>query len=80
MTDKQPEALRLAGWLEDIGSPVELCEQVATELRRLHALNAELLQALDIVVVSIKVGPPEYDLNDTLEIAESALEAAKGKT
>ena len=45
MTDKQPEALRLAVWLDHYGC-VEQAHQAAAELRRLHALNAELVEAL----------------------------------
>lgn len=45
MTDKQPEALRLAyiiegNWDRQYG------KQVAAELRRLHEVNAELVEAL----------------------------------
>lgn len=47
MTDKQPEALRLAEACEH-GYPLsEDAETAAAELRRLHALNAELVQALE---------------------------------
>lgn len=42
---QQPEALRLANELESyIGRPV--CTEAAAELRRLDALNAQLLEAL----------------------------------
>ena len=44
MTDKQPEALRLADWLE--ASFSEGDKQAAAELRRLHEVNAELVEAL----------------------------------
>lgn len=44
MTDKQPEALRLAEILE-AGSH-QFNEEAADELRRLHALNQEMLNAL----------------------------------
>jgi hypothetical protein len=45
MTDRQPEALRLAyiiegNWDRQYG------KQVAAELRRLHEVNAELVEAL----------------------------------
>jgi hypothetical protein len=43
---EQPEALRLADWLEDQYDPTHNQEEAAAELRRLHALNAELLEAL----------------------------------
>lgn len=43
---KQPEALRLADILEKM--PLGKCdEQAAAELRRLHEVNQELLEALE---------------------------------
>ena len=46
MTDKQPEALRIAEELLALFGPTEIDERAATELRRLHeeneALRAEL--------------------------------------
>lgn len=45
----QPEALRLADALEELDaqfSHTGLCGEAAAELRRLHALNQELLEAL----------------------------------
>jgi len=54
MTDKQPEALRLAddaehfaGWLERRSLPHKEMFAYAAELRRLHKVNAELVAALD---------------------------------
>lgn len=54
MTDKQPEALRLADDLEDAALMTGLSHRdhldhridAAAELRRLHAENVELLRAL----------------------------------
>lgn len=49
--NKQPEALRLAEWIEDDMS----CQgdaEIAAELRRLHTLNAELLKALQTAVAN----------------------------
>lgn len=48
---QQPEALRLAALLES-GSIWEDQEQAATELRRLHEINHELLEALRVAVDS----------------------------
>ena len=46
MTDKQPEALRLAELLELYGcDSTDL--KAAAELRRLHEVNAELLKVLN---------------------------------
>ena len=41
MTDKQPEALRLADAIDRLG----LGDDIAVELRRLHEVNVELLEA-----------------------------------
>ena len=46
MTDKQPEALRLADWLERRTMIMFEDKQAAAELRRLHEVNAELVEAL----------------------------------
>jgi hypothetical protein len=49
MTDKQPEALRLADGLEQgfqTGSISAQLDQAAAELRRLHEVNAELVEVL----------------------------------
>ena len=44
----QPEALRLAKLLMGWGAEAtQLERQASTELRRLHAVNAELLEALE---------------------------------
>jgi hypothetical protein len=42
----QPEALRLADWLCRIYSDLQTPRRAAAELRRLHAVNAELLEVL----------------------------------
>ncbi len=47
MTDKQPEALRLADILEKILRPAGIHKHhAAAELRRLHEVNVELVEAL----------------------------------
>ena len=48
MTDKQPEALRLADEFDATKS--YLGSRAAAELRRLHELNAELVEALRVVI------------------------------
>jgi hypothetical protein len=50
MTDKQPEALRLADEFDTEWKNVERCVEAAAELRRLHEVNAELVKALRILV------------------------------
>jgi hypothetical protein len=44
MTDKQPEALRLADWIERGNYNHEDVTKAAAELRRLHEVNAELVE------------------------------------
>lgn len=45
MTDKQPEAMRLANNLLD-GDPYNAAPEAAAELRRLHEANQAMLYAL----------------------------------
>ena len=50
MKHTQPEALRLADALDELDrqfSRTGLCGEVAAELRRLHEVNLELLEALN---------------------------------
>jgi len=47
----QPEALRLADFLDDQYDPSHNLEEAAAELRRLHALNGELLGALRLTSI-----------------------------
>lgn len=49
MTNKQPEALRLA-YIIEANWDRQYGKQAAAELRRLHEVNAELLEALKILV------------------------------
>ena len=49
MTDKQPEALRIAdafGIPHWTGLPIALHVEAAAELRRLHEVNAELVRVM----------------------------------
>lgn len=54
---KQPEALRLAEILDSFHEEDEV-QPMAAELRRLHALNAELLEELRNIA---KANPREWD-------------------
>lgn len=50
---KQPEALRLADASDNSGfyrAPIEIERAMAAELRRLHSINAELLEALQRIL------------------------------
>ena len=48
MTDKQPEALQIADRLERILSDWTTAHEAAAELRRLHAVNQGLVDALTL--------------------------------
>ncbi len=57
MLSNKPEALRLAGHLERFRSfPDD--QDAAAELRRLHEVNQELLEALEAVLALIELGIP----------------------
>jgi hypothetical protein len=60
---KQPEALRLANAI-DLGRPrlVLDCIDAAAELRRLHEVNAELLEALIDITNECTDGFKPHDL------------------
>jgi hypothetical protein len=83
MTDKQPEALRLAyiiegNWDRQYG------KQVAAELRRLQGVNAELVEALEMVIDDAslaKINPVRlYMIEDkTLKTVHAALTKAQGE-
>ena len=51
MTDKQPEALRLADEFDATKS--YLGSKAAAELRRLHEENAELVEALSVIICGV---------------------------
>ena len=75
MTDKQPEALRLADAItHPEGEPNwETCVKAAAELRRLHEVNAELVEALIGVVRVADRATVEFDA------AKAALAKATGE-
>lgn len=74
MIDKQPDALRLANILSndfDTYTDMQSAEEASEELRRLHYINATLLQALrDIYEASNDVG--------AVACAADAITKAKG--
>lgn len=71
MSAQQPEALRLADWLFDNVEHLNHAD-AAAELRRLHALNAELLEALRVAEASVG------DMG-SLHIVQAALAKAEGR-
>jgi hypothetical protein len=67
---QQPEALRLADEL-DAAPWVLGYDKHAAELRRLHSVNAQLLEALEAIYTG-------YDKEGVWMIARDAIKAAKG--
>lgn len=80
MSNKQTEALRLADALETSHTVLahhEHCRQAAAELRRLSAVNAELLEALEKLA---RLGNGEhYGNSDGNMIARAAIAKATGE-
>lgn len=72
MTDKQPEALRLADVLMEEGDSW-WDYAAAAELRRLHEVNAELVEALCVVIRGVP------DTWDGVKQAKAVLDKAKEK-
>ena len=82
----QPEALRLADRLETDKIGASLLDSAAAELRRLHALNAELLESLkstaDLLQVWIDGAPPYDEAKTDREVlakARAAIAKAEGR-
>ena len=62
MTDKQPKALRLAEHDERLSRIMRMEPTYAPELRRLHEVNAELVEALTWALAGIRFDPIEKPL------------------
>jgi hypothetical protein len=90
--NKQPEALRLADVLDHVElrpSDYKDVDKAAAELRRLHALNGELLEALRVFVSCSVTVSTEIDerghrwteayLDQALPIARAAIAKATGE-
>ena len=73
MTDKQPEALRLADQLERMSLSTPWDKKAAAELRRLHEVNAELVEALSGVIRGVP------DTWEGVQKAKAILDKAKGQ-
>ena len=77
MSDKQPEALRLADELDAMFGATEIDERVTAELRRLNEVNHELLEALQ------KIAGNTYDEwtngAEAARIARAAIAKATGE-
>jgi uncharacterized protein (UPF0335 family) len=78
MTDKQSEAVRLADEFEATKS--YLGTKAAAELRRLEALNAELVEALNNIIEEPKNTMSDNKaLREIVRIAKAALAKAEGR-
>jgi hypothetical protein len=85
MTDtKQPEALRLADELESEWFADYDIQNASEELRRLHEVNADLLEALNHVMTWIENWNPDFtyepewsDDNDKARAAIAKAEVTK---
>ena len=76
MTDK-PEALILADAIDYPDVP--LGNRAAAELRRLHAVNAELLEALDTLTAVVGLTPiagNKVALQEAFDLARAAIAKA----
>jgi hypothetical protein len=65
------EALRLADFLDDQYDPSHNLEEAAAELRRLHAVNQELLEALKLAWPQL-IGHAERTARAAIAKAEGA--------
>lgn len=82
--DNQPEALRLAERIEKKFVPYSKLEQAATELRRLHEVNQELVEAL-VLILNTCNSDLEYRVNtsrelDIMYICKTAIAKSKGES
>ena len=74
MTDKQPEALRLADFIgSEMPVPNWAKYEAAAELRRLHEVNTELVEALRLMklekgfVCDCGIEDPTWDLIEAIQ-------------
>lgn len=87
MSEKQPEALRLADELEAGNCRLRtVMHPAAAELRRLHAQNAQILEALRMNAQALAwlangkcrgFHPKLLTANDALDAARAAIEAVE---
>ena len=75
MTDKQPEALRLADAIEKRTCTYGDVDAAADELRRLYVVNAELVEVLkDVMRLAKQTSNVAYNLGQSHEQRESILQ------
>jgi hypothetical protein len=76
----QPTALILADWLEDQYDPTHNQEDAAAELRRLHALNGELLAALkEVGPILARMYGPQAETLPPMQRVRAAIAKAEGE-
>ena len=75
---KQTDAMRLADKLEDVALNAYVIEPAAAELRRLESVNAQLLEALIVMVDNF--GSTSSDDVHGLGKARAAITKATGET
>ena len=84
MSEKQPKALRLAAVIEQFGGSTAY--HCAAELRRLHAQNAQILEALRMNAQALAwlangkcrgFHPKLPTANDALDAARTAIKAVE---
>ena len=71
---KQPEALRLADWLDADACDLQTPRLAAAELRRLHSVNAVLLSALQDIA---RYTGQRQVLDENARIARAAIAKAE---
>lgn len=77
---KQPEALRLADALENmVHMNFAATDQAAAELRRLHEVNAELVEALSALLKRVMTGYDGLPQGRGVIMAEAAIAKATGE-
>lgn len=76
--DKQPVALRLADALDQDQMPMGWYLDAAAELRRLHAINSDLMEALNakrqwVGLTEAEINEWDYDTRDLVMDIEKLL-------
>jgi hypothetical protein len=75
----QPEALRLADDLESVTHEYDIDRLAANELRRLHSLNQELVEALEALDDCRCPFPAsDEEINSAWKMVNAALAKARG--
>jgi hypothetical protein len=79
---EKTEAHRLADLLEETPDSDGHCRQAAAELRRLEAVNAQMLEALEYCRQKLEYAQTNrewYSPGRAIDMADAAIAAAKGE-